>query len=76
MKITVVPTEETIVYHLKLATVHSETSILKTTMTMSHASTTTLFQLHMKIKNILFSQLILWHTLELSRNILCLNFKE
>jgi len=76
MKITVVPTNETIVYHLKLATMHSGTSILKPTMTMLRASTTTLFQLHMKIKYILFSQLILWHTLELSRNILCLNFKE
>jgi len=55
---------------------HSETSILKTTMTMLHASTTTLFQLYMNIKYILFSQLILWHTLDLSRNILCLNFKD
>ena len=62
------PTEETIVYRLKLATMHSEISILQATMTMLHASTTTLFQLHIKIKYILFSQLILWHTLDLSRN--------
>jgi len=49
-----VPTEETTVHHLKLATMHSETSILKTTMTMLYASTTNLFQLHMKY--IIFSQ--------------------
>lgn len=49
---------------------------IKTTMTMLHASTTTLLQLHRKIKYIKFSQLILWHTLDLSRNIFCLNFKN
>ena len=65
-------------HSLSLKTRHNAqwTSILKTTMTTLHASTTTLFQLHMKIKYNLFSQLTLWHTLDLSRNILCLNFKN
>ena len=55
---------------------HSGTSTLKTTLTMLLASTTTLFQLHTRITYIKFSQLILWHILDLSRNIWCLNFKN
>lgn len=55
---------------------HSGISTLRITLTVLHASTTTLFQLHTKIKYIKFSQLILWHTLDLSRNIGCLNFNN
>ena len=54
-------------HSLSLETRHNAqwTSIWKTTMTMLYASTTTLFQLYMKIKYILFSQLTLWHTIDL-----------